>query len=57
MLVQVVVNVAINFFLFFRPLAKSAFSIHHLMSRIILTQYQNVRNQIDTFERLGTILT
>lgn len=35
----------------------SAFSIHHLIVMTILTQYQKVRDQIDTFERLRTKLT
>ena len=30
----------------------SAFFIHHLMAMIILTQYQKVMDQIDTFEIL-----
>ena len=31
----------------------SAFYIHHLTVGTILTQYQKVRDQIDTFEMLG----
>ena len=38
-------------------LAMSAFSMHHLIALTILTQYQKVRDQIDTFERPGTKLT
>ena len=57
MLVQLVVNVAINFFFFFLPLATSAYFIYYLTSGAILTQYQKVRDQIDTFEILWTILT
>ena len=35
----------------------SAFSINYLTVVIILTQYQKVRDRIDTFERLRTKLT
>lgn len=34
-----------------------AFSIHYLIVVTILTQYQKVRDRIDTFERLKTKLT
>ena len=34
-----------------------AFSIHHLTAEIKLTQFQKVKDQIDTFEMSGTKLT
>ena len=34
----------------------STFFIHHLTGMTILTQYQKVRDQIDTFEKLRTKL-
>ena len=61
MLVYVKVDLAVNYFFFFcfflfQLLVTSLFSIHHLTSEIILTQYQQVKDQIDTSERLWTIL-
>ena len=41
----------------FGPLTTSTFFIHHLMIYTILTQYLNVMDQINTFERVGTKLT
>ena len=41
----------------FWPLATSAFFIHHLKAGTILTQYQKVKDKIDTFEISITKLT
>ena len=41
----------------FGLLVTSTFSIHYLMVKTILTQNQNVGNQINTFEELGIKLT
>ena len=35
----------------------SVFSIHHLTAGTKLTQFQKVKDQIDTFEKSGTKLT
>ena len=42
---------------FFLLFAMSTFSIHHLTARTKLTQFQKVKDQIDTFEKSGTKLT
>ena len=39
------------------PLVILEFSIQHLTAMTILTQYQNVKDQIDIFKRPGTKLT
>ena len=48
--------VTILFLFLFWLLTTTIFSIYHLTVWTILTQYQKVRNQIDTIEKLGTKL-
>ena len=40
-----------------KPLAMLVFSIQHLTTRIILTQYWKIEDQFDTLKMLGTNLT
>ena len=51
--IQMQVYVVKKLFLFWL-LAMSAFFINYLMVRIILTQYQKVKDQIDTIKRFET---
>ena len=53
--IQMQVYVVKKLFLFWL-LAMSAFFINYLMVRIILTQHQKVKDQIDTIKRLETKL-
>ena len=51
--IQMQVYVVKKLFLFWL-LAMSAFFINYLMVRIILTQYQKLKDQIDTIKRFET---